>query len=205
MNKMQRITDINIVGLTGMSGAGKSTVSSEFILNGFFAIDCDVLAHFVQCEPVFLKELSENFEEELLNDDKTLNRAKTAEVVFSDPKKNRKYFDIIFPFITYRLLELIRLTDSANILLDAPTLFEAKLDILCSHIVSVVADRETCIKRITERDGITEAQALARLGAQHDEEFFRARSDYIIENNGDDLNEVEEAVFEIAKKIRKGE
>lgn len=201
---MQRIQDINIVGLTGISGAGKSTVSSEFILNDFFVIDCDVLAHFVQCEPLFLKELSERFDERLLNSDGTLDRGKTAEVVFSDPKKNQKYFDIIFPFITYRLLELIRVTDSENILLDAPTLFESKLDILCSHIISVVADRKTCIKRITERDGITEAQALARLGAQHDEEFFRARSEYIIENNGDDLSKVEEAAFEIAKKIRKG-
>ncbi len=202
---MLELSDINVVGLTGMSGAGKSTVSGEFMVNGFFVINCDRLAYSVQCEPAFLKEISEKFEEDLLNDDRTLNRAKTAEVVFSDPKKNRKYFDIIFPYITYDLLDLIRTSGRTNILLDAPTLFEAKLNILCSHIISVVADRKTCLKRITERDGITEAQALARLCAQHDEEFFRARSDFIIENNNDDFCKLEETALEIAKKIRKGE
>lgn len=202
---MLELSDISIAGLTGMSGAGKSTVSGEFMLNGFFVINCDMLARSVQCEPAFLKEISEKFEEDLLNDDKTLNRAKTAEVVFSDPKKNRKYFDIIFPYITYDLIELIRTSGKKNILLDAPTLFEAKLNILCSHIIGVVADRKTCLKRITVRDGITEAQALARLCAQHDEEFFRARSDFIIENDNDDLCGLKEKVSEIAMKIRKGE
>ena len=68
--------------------------------------------------------------------------------------------------------------------LDAPTLFEARLEFLCGSIVSVTADPENCVQRIMKRDGITEELARARLKSQHGEEFYRQRSGFCIENNG---------------------
>lgn len=205
MNKMLKLPNINIVGLTGMSGAGKSTVSTEFMLEDYYVINCDLLARLISSEQDFLREVSAKFEENLIGKDGKLDRVKTAEVVFADPKKNRKYLDIIFPRITFDILNTVKTCGRKNILIDAPLLFEAKMNIICGCVVSVVASEKTCISRIVARDNISEQMAKARLSAQHSEKFFRERSDFIIENSNKSLDDLEKAASEIAKKIRKGE
>ena len=71
---------------------------------------------------------------------------------------------------------------------DAPTLFEAGLDRWCRRIVAVTAPKEERLRRVMARDGLTEAQALQRLGAQPEDEYYRERADYEIENGpGADL------------------
>ncbi len=185
---MLDLPNINIVGLTGMSGAGKSTAAKLFSENGFTVIDCDLIARKVAQNKAFLNELSERFDERLLNSDGTLDRKKTAEVVFKDKDKNQKYFGIIFPYITYEILDSLR-SLTGDVIIDAPTLFEAKMDIICGCVVSVVASEQTCIKRIAARDNLNEEQAKLRLSAQHGEKFFRENSDFVIENDGGDLYE----------------
>lgn len=173
-----------IIGLTGMSGAGKSTMSMLFGMNGFQIINCDRIAYLTSKNPVFLAELQSRFPERLLNDDGTLDRAKTAELIFSDKSKLELYDRVIFPYITYEVMRQIREAES-NIVLDAPTLFESNLDMLCTEIVGVIADKEVCVERITERDGISPESAKARLASQRDGEFFKKRCGIFIENNGD--------------------
>ena len=195
---MLNLPNISITGLTGMSGAGKSTAAKIFSQRGFTIVDCDKIARKTADNPLFLNELSQRFEEKMLNDDGTLNRKKTAEVVFSDKKKNAKYFGVIFPYITYEIMRIVG-NAKCEILLDAPTLFEAKMDMLCENIVSVVADEKICVKRIALRDNISENQAKSRLSAQNNEQFFRAHSDFLIENNEGDLSS---KIDEIIKSIR---
>ena len=69
--------------------------------------------------------------------------------------------------------------------MECAILFESGLDIICDVIVSVVANEDVRLRRIINRDGITESEARQRINAQLSEEFFRANSDYIIENNTD--------------------
>lgn len=170
-----------------MSGAGKSTMSMLFALNGFFIINCDRIAYQTSKNPVFLEELQWRFPERLLLDDGTLDRARTAELIFSDKSKLELYDRIIFPYITYEVLRQIREAES-SVVLDAPTLFESDLDMLCNDIVGVIADKEVCVERITERDGIPPESARARLASQNDGDYFRKRCGIIIENNGDYLD-----------------
>lgn len=195
--------DSIIVGLTGMSGAGKTTACGAFREKGFSVVDCDIVARevVVKGSPA-LKELSIAFDG-IINDDGTLNRRKIGDIIFSDPEKRALFNRIIYPYILYKVI-----TDISNfisegkrlILVDAPTLFESGADKICDMIVSVVSDKERCIERIMKRDGITLRQATERLGSQFDKSFYTEKSDYYIDNTGtpEDLSE---KAFEIAVRI----
>ncbi len=177
------LPNIIIIGLTGMSGAGKSTVCGVFRKNGFRVIDCDDIARKTAVKPEFLKEIERRFSRKLLNADGSLNRPVVAKLIYNDASGRDKYQRIIFPYIIHSVISEIRGSESA-VLLDAPTLFESKLDMICTEIVSVCADESVCAKRIAERDNITSEQAMERISAQHNAEFFRKRSDHFIVNDG---------------------
>lgn len=181
---MVNLPNIKIIGLTGMSGAGKSTVCGVFARRGFKIIDCDGVSRETAQDCVFLNELQSRFPEKLLNANGSLNRVATANLIFNDKAKLRLYNQIIFPYIVYKIM---RETDVAgyDVILDAPTLFDSGLDMICTAIVGVTASLKQCAERITLRDGITYERALERLSAQRSEEFFKQNCDYIIENNGE--------------------
>lgn len=173
----------NIIGLTGMSGSGKSTVCGVFRERGFSVVDCDVIARKTAEYPAFLNEISERFSDKMLNPDGSLNRPGVARLIYHDENAKEKYQRIIFPYIIYNVIREIKNSDRA-VLLDAPTLFESKLDMICSKIVSVCADKSICAGRIAVRDNITLEQAQSRISAQHNAEFFYENSDYCITNDG---------------------
>lgn len=173
----------NIIGLTGMSGAGKTTVCTAFRERGFSVIDCDVIARKTAEIPAFLAEISERFSEKILRPDGSLDRPGAARLIYGDKCAKEKYQRIIFPYIIYNVIREVKKSGSA-VLLDAPTLFESKLDMICTRIVSVCAAESVCADRIAVRDSITLEQAVSRISAQHNAEFFHERSDYFIENDG---------------------
>lgn len=180
---MPRLPNIIIIGLTGMSGAGKSTVCEVFRNNGFLVVDCDVIARSVAEKPEFLAEISVRFfSQTLLNSDGSLDRPEVARLIYNDKLSRDKYQRIIFPYIVYDVIQKIRKAENA-VLLDAPTLFESKLDMICGKIVSVCAPDNVCAQRIAVRDNLSLERAMERISAQHNAEFFRERSDYLIVND----------------------
>ncbi|MGN1422096.1 MAG: dephospho-CoA kinase, partial [Oscillospiraceae bacterium] len=181
--EMLTLSENRIIGLTGMSGAGKSTVARVFADNGFTVVDCDECAREAAACKGFLDELARRFTPEVIDPDGTLNRRKTAALIFAKAENKARYERIIYPYITHIIIERVRAA-RGDVLLDAPTLFEARLDWLCDSIVSVCAEKQACARRICARDGLDPEQAAARLSAQHDAAFFRERSDRCIENNG---------------------
>lgn len=183
-----------------MSGAGKSTVCGIFVLKGFTVIDCDGISHETARNRDFLSELQSRFPENLLREDGVLDRELTARAIFNDGAKLRLYDRIIFPYIVYEIMMKIRSARS-DVILDAPTLFDSGLDIICGKIVGVTSSRGLCAERIMLRDGITKEKALERLSVQRGEEFFRERCDYIIENNGK-LSDITESAGQIADKLK---
>lgn len=181
---MIKLTDKKIIGLIGMSGAGKTTVSSCFEKNGYTVIDCDICAREVTVagSPA-LTEIANELSPTLIREDGTLDRRATAELIFNNEERRLIYNRIIYPYITYNVMCKIRAADN-DVLLDAPTLYDARLEGICDNIVSVCADKDVCIERIMQRDGISEALAAARLGSQHEIEWYQAHSDYCLINNG---------------------
>lgn len=179
---MLALPNIKIIGVTGMSGSGKSTVCRELGKYCDTVIDCDVIAREIAGKQAFLDELKQRFGENVLNSDGTLNRVETARIIFSDKDKRALYNRIIFPYIVYEVIVRIKSAEG-TVLLDAPTLFESGLDMICTKIVSVTADYPLCVERISQRDNISLEQAEARLSSQHSADYFKLHSHYTIENN----------------------
>lgn len=190
-----------VAGLTGQSGAGKTTVSDAFRKNGFEIINCDLVAREVtNAGSECCKELAKLFPS-CFDENYALNRRKLGEIVFSDKNKLQMLNDTIYPFINKLIDEKINDAQSKFILLDAPTLFEAGADKLCSVIVSVVADYDIRLERITKRDGISTELAKKRFSSQHTVEFFKAHSDFVIENNGS-VNDTYQKTCKVIEKIK---
>jgi dephospho-coA kinase len=202
---MNSLSGIMVVGLTGQTGAGKSTVSKVFAANGYAVINADIVAReVVEKGSRCLDEIADFFGSGILNPDKTLNRKALAAIVFSDKAKLETLNSIIYPYITGAILKMIRKYSESGetfILLDAPTLFESRADDFCEIIISVLADADIREKRIISRDNLTREQARKRMNSQLEEEFFTSHSDYIIHNNGhiDTVNEISK---EVSDKIK---
>ena len=122
--------------------------------------------------------------------DYSLNRRALADIVFADGGKEKRE---LLNRITHAhiLVQTKRIADqyaaegAPAVLIDAPLLFESGFDAECSCTVCVIASEEASVTRILKRDGITEAEARRRLGAQISAEELVRRCDYVIEN---DLN-----------------
>ncbi len=173
-----------IIGLTGSSGSGKSIAAEFFAENGFYIIDFDRISREI-CnigEPCLL-ELTEHFGCDIINSDGSLLRKKLGEIVFADKQKLEKLNSITHKYILQRADSLVEQYSHRHIVFDAPLLFEAELDRRCCCVVSILCDRETQLRRIMERDGISRETAAGRIASQHDAEFFEQKSDYCIYNN----------------------
>ncbi|MBQ2237749.1 MAG: dephospho-CoA kinase [Clostridia bacterium] len=170
-----------IVGLTGPTGAGKSSVTQIAEKKGIKVIDCDLYARkATEKGSEGLSALVKAFGKEILNIDGELNRKALARIAFSSYDKTQLLNKTILPFIKELILAEI---DTDRVLLDAPTLFESGMDKICSKTVAVLADKDKRLKRITERDGISAEDATIRINGGKNDEFFKDNADYVIYNN----------------------
>ncbi|MCL1881607.1 MAG: dephospho-CoA kinase [Oscillospiraceae bacterium] len=173
-----------IIGLTGMSGSGKSTASKILSDISKCIVDCDTLARKVITQPPCIDEVRAVFPQ-IFNENGVFDRIKARKHLFSDKAEIERYQEIVFPYVMYAILREISTNDSTlPIVLDAPTLFESGANNLCSIIIAIIADESTCISRITERDKISVEDAKMRLNNQPHADFYRKNCDYVITNNG---------------------
>ena len=192
-----------ILGLTGGSGCGKTEACSVLKEYGAAVINADQVAREI-VQPGFpaLKELTEEFGPAVLKEDGELNRRKLGDLVFSDPDKRKKLNAITHPHITRRILAYIEESrDHWLIVIDAPVLFESGIDKICDHTAAVIADNPTRLARIMERDGLTQAQAQARIGAQISNEEYAARVDFVNENN-EGKETLRNNIIELIKRLK---
>ena len=170
-----------VVGLTGPTGAGKSSVTAVAENLGFKIVDCDKLSRVAVekgCEGLLAVVAA--FGDEVLNDDKTLNRAVLAQKAFSTPENTELLNKTLLPYImTLVKAEL----DCDLVLLDAPTLFESGADSLCNEVIAVISDEKTRLDRIMARDNIDEEAALLRIKAGKPDEFYIEKTNNIVYND----------------------
>jgi len=191
------------IGLTGQTGAGKSTVSEFAAKMGYRIINADKVARQVmgnnsEC----LKRLAEIFGSDIINSDGSCNRKLLAKRAFSSRENTDILNGITHPAIISKVREYIDIysKESDVIIFDAPQLFESGSDKMCDKIIAVVAPVETRWKRLVSRDGISESDVQMRMNVQLDEDFFRANADYIIDGSKP-LKDVQRQFEETMKKV----
>ena len=183
------IHPIRVLGLTGPTGAGKTTVTDLWRQMGAYIIDTDQLARqIVEPGSVCLDRLIEVFSPAILHSDGSLNRAKLAEIAFSNAEKTQALNAITHPAIlelTHRAIQEAEDLGYAIAVVDAPLLFESGFDRICDAVAAVTAPFELRKRRILTRDGLTEEQALRRMNAQQEDAFYCREGVTVVHNDGD--------------------
>jgi len=177
-----------IIGLTGQTGAGKSTVAKMLCEYGCVHIDADILAKTViQSSEAVLNSLKNEFGADIFKNG-SLDRKALAKKAFSSIKNTEKLNSLTHPAVTKaieKIIESQRLKGVKAVIIDAIALLESGEDKLCDFTVAVVAPRDVRFDRITKRDNISPRQANERIDAQKDESFYTENCTYTVRNYGD--------------------
>ncbi len=171
-----------ILGITGGSGCGKTTLLKQIEALGGLVLDCDKIYHdLLRSDTDLLSAIDTRFPGTVENG--VLNRKKLASIVFSDKKDLLDLNEITHKSVKNAVLSALKVAPPLAAI-DAIGLFEGGLSELCDMTVAVIAPTEDRVKRLMLRDGITEEQAHQRISAQHDNDWFRQNCDYTLENTG---------------------
>ena len=191
-----------IIGLTGQTGAGKSTVAKKLTEYGCVHIDADLLARTViSSSATVLENLKSEFGPDIFKKG-ALDRKALAKKAFSSFANTEKLNSITHPAVTdaiEKIIESQRKNGAKAVIIDAIALFESGEDKLCDFTVAVVAPREERFERIVRRDKLTKKQANERIDAQKDESFYTENSTFTVKNYGD--YSLEEQLAPIIAKI----
>lgn len=184
--------NLKLIGITGPTGAGKTTALHALQTLGVYLIDADQVYHRLLEESAPMgAALRERFGDIL---DKTgkIDRKKLGEVVFGDPEALACLNTITHRFVgeeINRLLAQAQAKGRPAAAIDAIALIESGLGSRCDAVVGIIAPAEVRVKRIMNREGISESYAWKRVNAQQGEDFFRAHCHHILENTADDTPE----------------
>jgi len=192
-----------IIGLTGSSGSGKSTVAEMLKALGFFVVDCDAISKSIDGVEKYKVLVEKNFGREVFNGE-SISREKLGKLVFSDKDKLRTLTKISHPIIIELVISKIKENPGRDIIIDAPLLFESGLDSMCDTTIGIIADETLRSKRVMIRDGISEDYAYARISSQQSPGFYKTNCAFIIENNGD-IGSLENTLRNIIENIKSGE
>ena len=192
-----------VIGITGSSGAGKTTVCELLKQKyNFKVITADNIAkNLSKKETQYTKDIINEFGTDVLLKNGELDRKKIANIIYKNEKKRKQLNKCTFKYIVKEIKEQIEIQESYNIVLDAPLLFEADLDKICDTTVAVInKNTEEQIDRIIKRDNISKEEAIARIKAQQTNEFYIKNCDYKIINNNNLNIQIENILKEIIKR-----
>lgn len=201
------LTMVHVFGLTGGIGSGKSTVARRFAARALCVIDADVLAREVVAPGApALAEIVEAFGQAMLDPDGHLDRARLAAVVFDDAEKRARLNQITHPRV--RELSVQRVSECGArgeplCCYEVPLLVESGMADALRPLVVVSVPVEVQVARTCARDGMSEAQARARIAAQMPLADKVAIADYVIDNSGT-LERTHEQADEVLDAILSG-
>lgn len=191
-----------VIGVTGNSGSGKSEIS-KILSNKINAkiIDADkVVKELYTPGQEYYNKILELFGNKVLEKNNKLNRNKIAEIIYNNESEREKLNNLTYKYVVDEIKKRVKKEKNINIIIDAPLLFESKLDEICDITVAVLAEKSLKINRICTRDNIEQKIAISRLAIQKGDSYYQKKADYIVTNNGkkDEIN-LEEICTRIGK------
>ena len=178
-----------VIGITGPTGCGKTTLLQCIAAHGGYTLDCDALYYELLASPegeALRRELRAVFPN-AFGADGSLQRKALGQLVFGSSARMAQLNEIVFFHIGNAVrARLVREQTAGRRLfaVDAINLFESGLAALCDTTVGVLASRETRITRIMARDGLTRDYAELRVNAQKPDSFYEAHCKIILQNAG---------------------
>ncbi len=196
---------MEIIGVTGSSGSGKTTVA-HILKEKYHAkiIDADQVVKEMSVPGTeYMNQIRNKLGKEFFLEDGNLNKKKLAERIYYDKDALQRLNDLTFTYIVDEIKKRVLETEKtvSFIVIDAPLLIESGLQKLCDHVVAVIAEKEIKIERICQRDGLDRKTAEDRLNIQKSDSFYIKQSDFVIYNNTEEIieNEIEKIIKEISK------
>ena len=182
---------MKVIGITGPTGAGKTTALNALRQLGAEVVDADAVYHRLLAEDGALKNiLVKAFGEDILDERGKIDRKRLSTQVY--PDRLEELNALTHPVIVAEIGRMAREAEGRGcpaLAIDAIALVESGLGGMCDVVVSVLAPVELRVRRIMARDGIDEAYARRRIMAQKGDDFFRTHSDYVLENVEEDTPE----------------
>ena len=195
-NRVRKMA-MKIIGVTGGTGAGKSSLCDELKKCGATVLDCDRISRNVpKNDGSAFDEIIEVFGEEMLAADGELNRKALAAVVFNDEQKLELLNKITHKHIFAEMQKQLDECKTHVAVMDVPLLFNADFPFKCDLTVAVLATPELRLERIMSRDGISETAALERMKNQMTDDEYKNLADVCFVNDGNP-----EKVREFAKEL----
>ncbi len=177
---------MTVYGLTGKTGAGKSTVAALLKEKGFYIIDGDVIArHITDKGKPALGLLADYFGRDVIDPEGSLDRKLLASRAFATAENTAMLNSITHPLICREFeaeIEKAEREGYEKAVIDAAALLESECKNLCEKIIVVYAPEEMRLQRILSRDGITEKEAKTRMGAQKSDEYYFSFADIIVKS-----------------------
>ena len=172
-----------IIGITGGTGCGKTTLLNLIADQGGLILDCDAIYHeLLISNKEMLAAIDQRFPGVV--EKGALNRKKLGTIVFADENALQDLNRITHSAVKSEVLR--RLEKAPKLAaIDAIGLFEGGLADLCDITVAVTAPEEARVQRLMLRDNISEDYARSRIRAQHQEDWFREKCDYLLINDSE--------------------
>ncbi|TGD58203.1 dephospho-CoA kinase [Flavobacterium humi] len=189
-----------VIGLTGGIGSGKTTVAKLFMSEGIPVYIADDQAKKIMEFPETVRKVASVFGEEVLKNDR-INTKALSSVVFNNPDKLKALNAIVHPLVRQHFDQWVAENKSFPFVIkEAAILFESGSYKFCNKIITVTASEQTRIRRVIERDHVTEQEVLDRIKNQWPDSEKIAKSDYVI--NNENLEETKIQFQEILKKLK---
>ena len=189
-----------IVGVTGSIACGKSEFCNILRELGYLVIDCDEISHdVIKKGRVAYYEVIYEFGEDILNNEKEINRKRLGKIVFDDLDKKRKLEEIIHPKV---IKEIKKYKKEPLVFFEVPLLFESHMENLFDRIIVIGASFNNQVKRLMIRNGLTQSEAMDRILSQILVKDKMDRADYKVYNDKT-LIELRKMATDIANDIKK--
>lgn len=195
---------LKVLGLTGGIGTGKSTVARMFAARGVPVVDADALARVVVAPGLPAQADIAAAWPEVIAADGGIDRKRLGEIVFADPAARVRLQAITHPRIQTASAERLAALAAAGhrlALYEAPLLVESGRQRDFDGLIVVTASEATQIARVRARDGLSQAQAEARIRAQLPTADKVRLATFVIDNDGD-LTRTEAAVEALLHRLR---